>query len=124
MGLVANVIEDAGIPTVCLSMIPPLTRATGAPRVVGVAHPMGLPFGAPGDADGQRAVLRDTLEAAAAMTRPRSYTELPFEWPEPRSKAIRHPDPQPPIAQLLTRRPWLVPRLASGDIPRHGRSPA
>jgi hypothetical protein len=117
VGLVANVIEDAGIPTACLSMIPPLTRATGAPRVVGVAHPMGLPFGAPGDADRQGAVLRGALEAAAAMTAPRSYAELPLVWPEPRSQAIRHPDPPPPIAQLLARKPWLLPKLASGDIP-------
>lgn len=119
MGLVANVVEDAGIPTACLSMIPPLTRNTGAPRVIGIAHPMGLAFGAPGDADRQRAVLRAALEAATAMTEPRSYVELPFTWPEPRSRAIRHPDPPPPIAQLLTRKPWLLPRLVSGDIPRH-----
>ncbi len=117
MGLVANVIEDAGVPTACLSMIPPLTRATGAPRVIGLAHPMGMAFGRPGDADGQRDVLRAALEAAAAMTEPRSYTELPFIWPEPRSAAIRHPDPPPPIVQLLTKKPWLLPRLVSGELP-------
>ncbi len=83
MGLVANVIEDTGIPTACLSMIPPLTRNTGAPRVVGLAYPMGLPF----------------------------------EWPERRSEAIREPDPAPPIARLLTRKPWLLRRLVSGRLP-------
>ena len=119
MGLVANVVEAAGVATACLSMIPPLTRNTGAPRVVGVAHPMGLPMGRPGDADTQRAVLRAALEAAAAMASPRSYTELPFSWPERRSVAMREPDPPPPIVQLLTRKPWLVPRLAGGHIPTH-----
>ncbi len=119
MGLVANVVEAAGVPTACLSMIPPLTRNTGAPRVVGVAHPMGTPMGPPGDAETQRAVLRAALEAAAAMTEPRSSAELPFVWPGRRSAAMREPDPPPPIAQLLTRKPWLLPRLAGGRIPTH-----
>ncbi len=117
MGLVANVIENLGVPTVCLSMIPPLTRRTGAPRVVGVAHPMGLAMGLPGDHDRQRAVLRQTLDAAVAMDTPRSYTELHFDWPETRSKAMREPDPPPPIAQLLKHKPWLLRRLISGQPP-------
>jgi len=117
VGLVANVVEDLGIPTICLSLIPPLTRNTGAPRVVGVAHPMGLPLGLPDHAAQQRAVLQAALEAGAAMTEPRSYTELPFEWPERRSQAIREPDPPPPIAQLLTSKPWLLPKLISGHLP-------
>ena len=117
MGLVANVIEEAGVATACLSMIPPLTRGTGAPRVVGLAYPMGQAFGKPSDADGQRQVLRAALEAAVAMTEPRSYAQLPFEWPETRSQAIRDPDPPPPIAQLLAKKPWLIPRLVSGRIP-------
>ena len=120
MGLVANVIEAAGIATVCLSLIPPLTRGTGAPRVVGVAHPGGLPLGLPHDDRGQRDVLRATLQTAAAMTVPRSYVELDHRWPERRSVAIREPAEPPPIAQLLTRRPWLLPRLISGDIPSSG----
>ena len=117
MGLVANVIEASGTPTVCISTIPPLTRNTGAARVVGLSHPMGLTMGRPGDHDGQRAVLRATLEAGAAMSEPRSYVELPFRWPEPRSVAIREPDPLPPIAQLLSKKPWLLPRLVSGRLP-------
>jgi hypothetical protein len=117
VGLVANAIEAIGTATCCLSMIPPLTRATGAPRVVGVSYPMGRPIGRPGDTDGQRAVLRSTLEAAVVMVEPGSYTELPFEWPEPRSQAIKDPNPPPPIAQLLARKPWLIPRLIPGHLP-------
>ena len=117
MGLVANVVEDLGVATICLSLIPPSTRNTGAPRVVGVAHPMGLPLGLPGQVAQQRAVLQAALEAGAAMTEPRSYTELPFQWPERRSQAIREPDPPPPIVQLLTSKPWLLPKLISGHLP-------
>ena len=110
-------IEASGVATICMSAIPPLTCNTGAPRVIGVAHPMGLTMGQPGDSHGQRAVLRAVLENGWAMTEPRSYAELPCVWPEPRSKAIREPDPPPPIAQLLTKRPWLLPRLISGRLP-------
>ena len=78
---------------------------------------MGRTMGQPGDANGQRAVLRGALETGAGLARPRSYVELPFEWPERRPLAIREPDPAPPIAQLLTRRPWLFPRLLSGRLP-------
>lgn len=117
MGLVANVIETLGVSTVCISTIPPLTGNTGAPRVVGVSHPMGQTMGLPGDTAGQRAVLRETLEAAEAMAEPRSYVELHHEWPQRRSEAIREPDPPPPIAQLLTSRPWLLRRLIAGDLP-------
>jgi len=85
--------------------------------VIGLSYPPGLPIGVPGDADGQRAVLRATLEAAVAMSEPRSYVELPFQWPEPRYKAIRESTTQPPIAQLLKRKPWLLPRLISGRLP-------
>ena len=87
--------------------------------MVGIAHPMGMPMGRPGDADTQRAVLRAALEAAAAMPGPRTCTELAFTWPERRSVAMREPDPPPPIVELLTRKPWLLPRLASGHIPAH-----
>ncbi|MGI9609458.1 MAG: hypothetical protein ACR2NL_04100 [Acidimicrobiia bacterium] len=98
-------------------MIPPLTRGTGAPRVIGVGYPMGLPLGLPGDDDGQRRLLSDVLHAAAAMDVPRSYTELPHEWSERRSAAIREPSTPPPIAQLLTKKPWLVSRLITGKLP-------
>ena len=117
MGLVANVIEDLGVPTICVSLIPPLTRHTGAPRVVGLAHPMGLPLGLPHHVEQQRKVLQATLEAGAAISEPRSYIELPFEWPERRSQAIREPNRPPPIVQLLTSKPWLLPRLISGHLP-------
>lgn len=117
MGLVANVIETAGVATACLSLIPPLTIATGAPRVIGVPHPVGLPMGLPDDPDGQRGVLRETLEAAVAMAEPRSYAELDRTWPERRSVAMREPATPPPIAQLLAHKPWLLPRLVSGRLP-------
>jgi hypothetical protein len=43
--------------------------------------------------------------------------ELPFTWPEPVGVARRCEEEPPPIAQLLKRKPWLLPRFYMGDIP-------
>lgn len=119
MGLAQRVLESSGIATVCLSWIPDLTRAVGVPRLVGIAYPSGRSLGRPGDADGQRAVLRATLEVLESATGPDTYVELPFEWPETRAEALKatREHPTPPIAQLLMRKPWLLPALYRGEIP-------
>ena len=43
MGLVARVIEAAGIPTVTLNMIPAYQALVGMPRVAAIEHPFGRP---------------------------------------------------------------------------------
>ncbi len=119
MGLVQRVLEASGIPTVALSMIPDLTRAVGVPRLAGISYPMARALGRPHDADGQRAVLRATLELIVSASGPDSYVELPFEWPESPAK-VRNASNDlapPPIVELLRKKPWLLPRLYSGRIP-------
>jgi len=102
-------------------MIPDLTRAVGVPRLAGLSYSMGRPLGRPHDAEGQRAVLRATLDMLATASGPDSYVELPFEWPESPAQARNASKglPPPPIAELLHRKPWLLPRLYGGRIP-HG----
>ncbi len=117
MGLVQRVIEASGIPTVSLSLIPAFTRAVGVPRLAGISYPMSRPVGRPGDADGQRAVLRALLELLESARQPGTYVELPFEWPETPAQARKGSDVKPPIAQLLLRKPWLLARLYTGRIP-------
>lgn len=117
MGLVQRVLEAAGIPTVSLSMIPDFTRAVGVPRLAGISYPMSRPMGRPGDAAGQREVLRALLALLATATGPDAYVELPFTWPESPAQARKGSEIHPPIAQLLARKPWLLPRLYSGEIP-------
>ena len=114
-------IEASGISTVALSMIPELTRAVGVPRLAGLSYPMGRPLGRPRDQDGQRAVLRATLNVLASASGPDSYVELPFEWPESPAQARNASKSvaPPPIAELLHQKPWLLASLYSGRIP-HG----
>jgi hypothetical protein len=102
-------------------MIPELTRAVGVPRLAGIGYPMGRPLGRPHDDDGQRAVLRATLELLASASGPDSYVGLPFQWPETPAQARNASKglAPPPIAALLQKKPWLLARLYSGQIP-HG----
>jgi len=109
--------EAAGLTTVTLSSIPEFTSSVGAPRVAAIQYPQGRPFGQPGDADGQRNVLRAALGVLEQLDRPGGVVDLPFEWPEPPSQVRWHPPEQPPIAKLLKRKPWLYKKFVDGDIP-------
>ena len=116
MGLASRDIEAAGITSVALSMVPDFTASVSPPRVAGIAHPFSQPLGRPGDAEGQRAVLRAALEVAAQAPSPRTVVRLPFEWPagvRPRQS----PRTPPPIVPLIKSKPWLLLKLLSGNIP-------
>lgn len=106
--------EAAGISTSVHSWIPELSMSVGAPRVVGIGYPGSVPFGLPRDAEGQRAVLQASLEAAAAMTEPGARIDLAFEWP--RNARVPKPPEPPPIAKAIMKRPWLYLRLLKGEI--------
>ena len=65
-------------------------------------------------------IHRKVIEASRKLglgTAPDAYVELPFEWPQTPVQARKGSDVHPPIAELLKRKPWLLPRLFSGDIP-------
>jgi hypothetical protein len=119
VGLVQRHLEASGFSTVTLSWMPGLTRAVGVPRLAGISYPLSRPLGRPHDAEGQRAVLRATLELLESAAGPDHYVELPFEWPETSAQARNASKevPPSPIAALLLKQPWLIPKLYSGHIP-------
>ena len=104
MGLVARVIEAAGIPTVTLNMIWPLQRAVGMPRVAAIEHPFGRPFGDVGDAETQGAVLRAALDIAVTAREPGHVEHLPFVWHEDPKDTKWHPSEPSPIIDLMKKR--------------------
>lgn len=117
MGLVQKVIEEAGISTITLSPIPDFTASVGAPRVAAISHPMGRIMGPPGDARTQREVLRAALKALVEIKTPGEVVHLPFEWPEPTRQAKKHRAAPPPVVKLIMKKPWLLLKFISGDIP-------
>jgi len=104
VGLVARVIEAAGIPTVTLNMIWPFQRSIGMPRVAAIEHPFGRPYGDVGDAETQRAVVRAALDVAVAATEPGRVEHLPFVWHEEPKETKWHPAEASPIIAMMKQR--------------------
>lgn len=117
MGLVQREIEAAGFATIILSNVPALTASVSVPRMAAIEYPFGLQFGVPGDAAGQTAVLRATLQALTAIDAPGTAVDLPFVWVDPPQRLRLHPPQAPPIGKYLVRHPWLFPRLLARDVP-------
>ena len=123
MGLAQRVIEAAGIPTVSLSMIPDFTCAPGAPRVAAIAYPLSRPLGDPGEREGQRDILLAALRVLEQAQEPGTVVTLPFTWPEPAKVVRRRPlSEPPPIAGLISSKPWLYFKLLGGEIPAAAES--
>ena len=105
MGLVARVIEAAGIPTVTLNMIWPYQNLVGMPRVAAIEHPFGRPYGDAGDAATQRSVLLAALSLFETAREPGHVEHLPFRWHEAPEDTRWHPsEPSPIIALIQARR--------------------
>lgn len=83
MGLVARVIEAAGIPTMLVSTGRDLTEQVRPPRSLFVNFPMGNPFGAPGDTAQQRRILHRALALTWELTEPGQIVDLDETWPAP-----------------------------------------
>jgi len=101
VGLVARVVEAAGIPTVTLNMIWAYQSLVGMPRVAAIEHPFGRPYGDVGDTDTQAAVLRAALAVFASAREPGTVEHLPFVWHEDPAETKWHPaEPSPIIAMI------------------------
>jgi D-proline reductase (dithiol) PrdB len=94
VGLVARVVEDAGIPTVCVSTGRDITALVRPPRSYFVNAPMGNPFGAAGDVATQTRILRAALSLVATAKMAGLIEDDPMEWPTPFAF-----DPAPPTAE-------------------------
>ena len=62
VGLIASVIEKAGIPSVGLSLLLMVTKKVRPPRSLFVPFPFGYPLGEPNDARLQHQIIRAALD--------------------------------------------------------------
>jgi D-proline reductase (dithiol) PrdB len=94
VGLIARVLERAGIATVSLSIAKDLTEAVGVPRALFVKWPLGHPLGEPHKSDQQRTIIFDALfllktaEAAGAIVEP-GYRWRREQYQEPDWERLR-----------------------------------
>lgn len=76
VGLIASVIEKAGIPTVSLSLLREVSEKVRPPRTLFAPFPIGYPLGAPNQPKLQDSIIRgalDLLELTAPLPILRSY---------------------------------------------------
>lgn len=66
VGLMASVIEKAGVPTVCLSLLREVTEKVKPPRALFVPFPLGYPLGEPRNPQLQHRIIRNALALLAA----------------------------------------------------------
>ena len=110
-------IEKARMTTITLSNVPELTTSVSAPRIAAISHPMGRTISEPGDQATQIAVLRSVLQSVETIDKPGEIIHLPFSWNEPKDRKRPEKLEAPPIAKLLMRSPWQLPRLFSRNLP-------
>ena len=73
-------LDDHGVPTVSITLVPEITELSKPSLSCFVAHPFGLTLGDVDDKDTQRAVLTATMEAAYADAAAGSIVDLEFVW--------------------------------------------
>lgn len=107
MPVLARWIEEAGIPTVVVTMMPALAQERRAPRIVGVEFPFGHPFGMPHDRAMQRRTLELALRVLAGTSEFGTRVDLDVEWPVPLREAYRSwqpTEPSPIVKKMLEAR--------------------
>jgi hypothetical protein len=70
VGLIASVIEKAGIPTVGLSLLQMVTKKVRPPRALFVPFPFGFPLGQPNDSKLQHQIIRAALDLLESPAEP------------------------------------------------------
>ena len=102
--MLARLVEEAGIPTVTVTMVPDLASALLTPRIVGVEFPFGHPFVMPGDRPMQRTVLETALTVLSGAAAFGTRVDVDIEWPVPRAAAYKSWQPKeasPIVAMML-----------------------
>ena len=78
--LLAREFEGRGIATVCLTLVPELSRIVGAPRTLSVRFRFGAPCGDSGNAPVHRAVLQEMLALLDEATEAGAFRDSGLQW--------------------------------------------
>ncbi len=89
MGLIARVIEAAGIPTVCIIGLREIAERVRPPRAVHLKWPFGHPLGEPGNRAQQFCVLYIALKALYTVQESGTILDPGWRW---RREEYEEPD--------------------------------
>lgn len=78
--MIQRLIEEAGISTIQVSLMPYVLERLLVPRAVAVEYPFGFTLGKPGDRVGQTQIIREALRAVKTIDKPGTVIELPYRW--------------------------------------------
>lgn len=96
MPVLARAVEQAGIPTVIVTMMPAVAEMYRLARIVGVEFPYGHAFGMPGDREMQLSVARTAVQVLREATEPGTRVDVDIEWPIDTKVAYRDWQPEEP----------------------------
>jgi D-proline reductase (dithiol) PrdB len=80
VGLIARVLEEMGISTVCIVMRREVAQNVKPPRTLFVRFPLGAPCGPANEAETHRAVIRQALDVLATAQEPGTIVDSPLQW--------------------------------------------
>ena len=71
-------VEEAGIPTLCMTSALDITQSVKPPRAVFLNFPLGHQTGRPDDPGIQRQIVRDAMRAFESISTPGEIVRLPY----------------------------------------------
>lgn len=80
VGLIQRVLDEAGIPTISLTLVREITEQVKPSRALYLEHPFGHTLGDVGEKALQRRILLECLEAASHPAEPGTIHDLPYRW--------------------------------------------
>ena len=69
----------------------------------------------------QKKSLVAALEALVTIDTPGGIAYFEERWPKPPGRIRVHPPEPSPITALMTKKPWLLPKLMQRKIPKAAR---
>jgi len=80
VGLIQREIENAGVPTIGVSIVRIYSEMVKPPRTIYLRWPFGHPFGEPFNKSQQRVVLAEAFRAFSTIQAPGTIIDLPYRW--------------------------------------------
>lgn len=103
MPVLARTFEEAGLPTILVTMMPYWAEKIGVPRTLAVEFPFGHTLGAALDHEQQRRVIHEALQVLVEADQPGTIVHSQERWPEPVDSAMEawQPTQPSPVVQHL-----------------------
>ena len=94
--MLARTLEDAGLSTILVTMMPYWAEKIGTPRTLAVEFPFAHTLGQPHNREQQSRVIRQALETLQNSREAGQVNHSPETWPEPTKEAIKNWQPEQP----------------------------